>query len=264
MPWKRQTIDESRGPVGSYTAVHRALPDLPDGVAWQQDPTTRDWSLVRVDQQQERNKQQYCLQRAMAWNPHTGREQLVVKPVLKSLVKTTETTVVVNSDDVVQDEDAPPLPVLGRDYVVHTVLPSDTFSGLCLRYKIKPVMLRRINQFSGTNLALAPSKLLIPLGKGVTLDALKLQDTNSSEYKMQLVLAEFPSLTALERKAYLDMNEWDVEKTLQEIRQDTEWEQKQVYTGVPAVIQEDTPKDFHSLELTMETKPLLSSWFCSA
>jgi hypothetical protein len=50
---------------------------------------------------------------------------------------------------------------------------------------------------------------------------------------MQLVLNEYPSLSAVERKAYLEMNEWNVEQALQEIRQDTEWEAKQVFVAVP-------------------------------
>lgn len=244
LPWKRQVIDQSRGPAGNYDAVHKALPDIPHGVAWQQNPTTREWTLVRVDQQQERDRQMYKLERTTVWNPHTGREQLAVKPVLKTLndaaAQDADTVATVASD-----EDTPPLPVLGKDYVVHTVVPSDTFSGLCLRYKIKAVTLRRVNHFSGTNLALSPSKLLIPLGNGVSIDQLRLQDTSSTEYKMQMVLNEFPSLPAMERKAYLEMNDWDVPKTIEQIRQDFEWEQKQVFTAVPIV----ENKGFRPLEV---------------
>jgi hypothetical protein len=172
-PWKRQVIDQSRGPAGSYRAVHQSLPDLPAGVAWQQNPTTREWTLVRTDQQQERDKQQYRLERTMAWNPHTGREQPIVKPVLKTVQDVVEVVALEDTDTTrtTLDEDAPPVPVLGQDYVVHTVLPSDTFSGICLRYKVKPVTLRRVNQFSGTNLALAPSKLLIPLENGMSIES---------------------------------------------------------------------------------------------
>lgn len=243
LPWKCQMIDKSRGPTGSYKAVHKALPDLPAGVAWQQNPKTREWTLVRVDRQQERDRQQYQLQRTTVWNPNTGREQLTVKPVLKTAVVNDTTSKNSDSDTVAttgSDEDSPPVPLLGKDYVVHTVLPSDTFSGICLRYKVKAVTLRRVNQFSGTNLALAPSKLLIPLGNGVSLENLKLQDTSSNEYKMQLVLNQFPRLAAAERKAYLDMNEWNVEETLKEIRQDTEWENNQVCVAVPVVMEGET------------------------
>ncbi|CAB9497683.1 expressed unknown protein [Seminavis robusta] len=230
-PWKRQNIDESRGPAGSYDAVYRTLPDLPDGVAWQRNEKTREWSLIRVDQQQEKDKYQYKLQRATAWNPRTGREQLTVTPVPKVPTKGVDDDHTVATVISANEDDAPPLPVVGKDYIVHTVVPSDTFSGLCLRYKIKPVELRRINYFSGTNLALAPSKLLIPLT--TSIENLRLQDTSSPEYKMQMVLTEFPKLASVERKAYLEMNEWDLEQALEEIRQDTEWEKEQSCTGVP-------------------------------
>jgi hypothetical protein len=238
-PWNRQTIDESRGPAGSYDAVHGSLPDLPNGVAWQRNEKTREWSLIRVDQQQEKDKYQYRLQRATAWNPHTGREQLTVRPVPKKIAvdksnseDDAATIATIGSNNEEEEEVAAPAPVLGKDYVIHTVLPSDTFSGLCLRYKIKAVTLRQCNQFSGTNLMLAPSQLLIPLT--TALGNLRLQDTSSPEYKMQMLLAEFPHLSSVERKAYLEMNDYDVDLTLEQIRADAVWEKEQLRKGVSA------------------------------
>ena len=51
----------------------------------------------------------------------------------------------------------------GVDYVLHTIQPSDTFAGLCLKYRISAMKLRRANKFSGSNLRLAPATLVIPL-----------------------------------------------------------------------------------------------------
>ena len=87
--------------------------------------------------------------------------------------------------------------------------------------------LRRVNRFSGTNLALAPAHLVVPLNSNRSVSSIKLQDTDSKEYKLQLVLAEYPHLQFMERKAYLEMNDWDVDLTLQDIANDAAWEQQE-------------------------------------
>uniref|UniRef100_A0A7S2A3L4 LysM domain-containing protein n=1 Tax=Trieres chinensis TaxID=1514140 RepID=A0A7S2A3L4_TRICV len=53
--------------------------------------------------------------------------------------------------------------VEGVDYALHTVLPTDTLWGICLRYSVDPLRLRRVNVFSGSNLHFAPPTLLVPL-----------------------------------------------------------------------------------------------------
>jgi hypothetical protein len=100
--------------------------------------------------------------------------------------------------------------------------------------------LRRVNRFSGTNLSLAPAHLVVPLNADRNLNSIKLQDTNSNEYKLQLVLAEYPHLPHMERKAYLEMNDWDVEATLKEIENDAAWEKDQ--KGVETVQMKVTKK----------------------
>ena len=87
--------------------------------------------------------------------------------------------------------------------------------------------LRRVNRFSGSNLALAPAHLVVPLNSNRSVSSIKLQDTDSKEYKLQLVLAEYPHLQFMERKAYLEMNDWDVDLTLQDIANDVAWEQQE-------------------------------------
>ncbi|CAJ1960955.1 unnamed protein product [Cylindrotheca closterium] len=50
-----------------------------------------------------------------------------------------------------------------RNYFEHEIQPSDTFTGICLRYKVSAAQLRKANGgFSGTNLFLAPNPLKIP------------------------------------------------------------------------------------------------------
>jgi hypothetical protein len=49
------------------------------------------------------------------------------------------------------------------NYFEHEIQPSDTFTGICLRYKVSAAQLRKANGgFSGTNLFLAPNPLKIP------------------------------------------------------------------------------------------------------
>ena len=307
LAWKRQVIDQSRGPAGSYQNMK--LPDkLPDNVVWQQHPETREWTLVRVDSKKSQlvAKPKYKLHRCMAWNPHTGREQFSVrlKPVdenggrrqqqQRTLTKSLEdeeeeTTVATATDDTTVnttgmissatneyyfnddnndfdeeehsqngDSETPEPPVLGQDYVVHTVLGSDTFQGLLLRYKIKAIELRRVNQFSGTNLSLAPSHLIIPLNETRSIASIRLQDTASNEYKLQILLTEYPQLTATERKAYLEMNEWDVDAALQEIQNDLTWEEddhakKAMEVKVPTATSSDITRDYDSLATPLLT-----------
>jgi hypothetical protein len=98
--------------------------------------------------------------------------------------------------------------VLGVDYLEHVVLPSDTLQGICLAYKISSQRLRQANCFSGNNLLLAPKKLIIPLygpnssgavARGPTV--VRPQATDSPEYKIRYLQAEFPDLSVAEAKA---------------------------------------------------------------
>mmetsp|Transcript_35922 Transcript_35922/g.86805 ORF Transcript_35922/g.86805 Transcript_35922/m.86805 type:complete len:1422 (-) Transcript_35922:2467-6732(-) len=69
----------------------------------------------------------------------------------------------------------------------HEIQPSDTFTGICLRYKVSAAQLRKANGgFSGTNLFLAPNPLKIPI-QGMSKkksaekdDAVKMRTSDSS------------------------------------------------------------------------------------
>ena len=82
------------------------------------------------------------------------------------------------------------------DYFEHLVLPTDTFQGICLKYKISPTKLRQVNRFSGSSLILAPKRLKIPLDHTPVV-----QDQNSEEYKVRKFLHECPFLGIKEIKA---------------------------------------------------------------
>ncbi len=92
--------------------------------------------------------------------------------------------------------------VLGVDYVEHVVMPTDTLQGICLAYKVSSTKLRQANHFSGNSLTLAPKKLIIPLSKKALRSGyIRVQDTDSKEYKMAAFQAQFPKLSLTEAKA---------------------------------------------------------------
>lgn len=155
----------------------------------------------------------------------------------------------------------------GNDSVTelyHVVQPTDTLQGICLRYRITPTELRQGNMFSGSNLALAPSKLLIPttssssnktLGStmhtsptrrtknhhhhhptttttttGVHHEQRLLNHTlQEKQHKIQLVCStlgkKLCKIGKQEAVAYLDMNQWNVHEAIHDALHDWKWEQ---------------------------------------
>jgi LysM repeat protein len=114
--------------------------------------------------------------------------------------------------------------VLGVDYVEHVVLPTDTLQGICIAYKVGASQLRRANHFSGT-LHSAPKKLVIPLSKqALRTGFIRVQDTDTKEYKLHSFLAEYPGMNHTEAKAYLELADWELKAALQSAKEDREWE----------------------------------------
>jgi len=185
LPWKRQTIDLSRGPPADYSTLRKSLPAPPG-----------EWKLVEQQQQQEQS------------------EELVTEGT-KNLEEEKEEASYKKEEP--RDEK-------GVDYVFHTVLPSDTLAGLCLRYRISATKLRQANKFSGSNLFLAPARLLIPLTDQTIVNNIQVQDTTSPEFKLQAFLGQFPHLRQSERRAYLEMNDWDLAEAMKNAADDDAWE----------------------------------------
>jgi hypothetical protein len=181
-PWKRQVIDEHRGPAASYKGLGGPLPPPPKNMIWTHDPKTRDWRLVE--------------QRADV----TAVEAIVL------------------------DGDVP------LDYTEHKIETSDTFQGICLRYKITPTELRRANCFSGTNLSLARNPLRIPLnnahahttGAIPTATAVPVHPYDvpmSRESQIQLVM-QAAGIQRAEATCFLELNDWDVTQAVTDARSD--------------------------------------------
>lgn len=114
--------------------------------------------------------------------------------------------------------------ILGVDYVEHICLPTDTIQGICIAYKVSASQLRRANHFSGT-LHSAPKKLLIPLSKqALRTGFIRVQDTDTKEYKLHYFQAEFPDIRAAEAKVYLELADWELKEALKAAKEDREWE----------------------------------------
>eukprot|EP00542_Grammatophora_oceanica_P015640 CAMPEP_0194028374 /NCGR_PEP_ID=MMETSP0009_2-20130614/2357_1 /TAXON_ID=210454 /ORGANISM="Grammatophora oceanica, Strain CCMP 410" /LENGTH=392 /DNA_ID=CAMNT_0038667745 /DNA_START=113 /DNA_END=1291 /DNA_ORIENTATION=+ len=115
----------------------------------------------------------------------------------------------------------------GVDYVEHIVLPTDTLQGICLAYKISGTRLRQANHFSGSNLSGAPKKLIVPLSKtAIRTGFIRVQDTETREFKLHAFLAELPDLRETEATGYLELADWIVSEAVRSAKEDLEWEQE--------------------------------------
>jgi hypothetical protein len=103
-----------------------------------------------------------------------------------------------HADDDNDKED--PHGVLGIDYTRHVVLPTDTWAGLCLAYRISARDLRRANGLYSHNdsLRLAPETLVVPLTARARKCGVARQDTNSPAFQTAAVRARCPHLSRME------------------------------------------------------------------
>jgi LysM repeat protein len=206
-PWKRQVIDSSRGPTADFSCLRKPLPKPLAGVKWEKDGSSNEWKIVPDDNEKGKDG-------GKATGSNTAFRTTATRKATKFALREKE-----RDADKIQDL------VENVDFVYHTVLPSDTFAGLCLRYGVSATKLRQANRFSGTNLLLAPSKLIIPISLGSELKScFQFQDTESPEFKLQTMLHDFPHLSALERKAYLELNDWNLIEARKNAADDEAWE----------------------------------------
>lgn len=101
--------------------------------------------------------------------------------------------------------------------IEHVILPADTLPGICLRYGVSVVDIRRLNQFSG-NAFRSKKVLQIPIQKGVPVQI--------QEKTPDIILQIFKNQTAEtteEAKFYLEESKWDLELALQAWKKDEEW-----------------------------------------
>mmetsp|Transcript_23006 Transcript_23006/g.66019 ORF Transcript_23006/g.66019 Transcript_23006/m.66019 type:complete len:181 (+) Transcript_23006:58-600(+) len=121
-----------------------------------------------------------------------------------------------------EDVEVKEMEIPASGFVLHEISPEDTFQGICLRYRITPTDLRRANGgFSGTNLHLVPNPLRIPVNQKYLKSRQKLDKgpTTPAE-KIQALQRSCRNLHKTEAKCYLELNDWDVEKALENAKED--------------------------------------------
>uniref|UniRef100_A0A7S2H883 LysM domain-containing protein n=1 Tax=Helicotheca tamesis TaxID=374047 RepID=A0A7S2H883_9STRA len=215
-PWKIQKITQF-GPTADYSNLSKPLPPPPSGQQWEHDDVSREWRLVSTPPPPSKlsHPQLECTKTTTTNKPKL-QQQLPNEKLLQK--KKQETSSKLSS---LQESNTP--------YLTHHILPTDTLSGICLQYKITPLLLRQVNRFSGSNLSLAPNPLYVPIGdvEAWKEGRMKVQDVESKEYKKEVMRAEFGGLKGGELNAYLEMNNWDLEAAKQNVIDDLEWEKSQ-------------------------------------
>lgn len=144
----------------------------------------------------------------------------------------------------------------------HIIQPSDTFSGICLKYGITATQLRRANfGFSGTNLALAPNPLRIPKNhlqhggflssspntRSSTTPQLLLSFDNQEQYIRNLRRIYEKSDTPLaetEARCYLELNDWNLAHAMENISQDLQGKKEHALDPNGEEARFDTPLEF--------------------
>jgi hypothetical protein len=249
LAWKIQKVKRPANGVQStcnFSDLNHPLPEPPKGQTWMKDG--RDWKLVPVAEARAILPEEGAEFDMVAANSvevgDLGRneaEAVVVSAVPIIPTEATELTAgesstattcagVIKADDMIQ----------------HKVLPTDTFQGICLRYKITPVELRRANKMMGTNLKLAPETLLIPVnGKNESLHSNNEKREMTREEKIAKLVWEVSNsphprsdktqqpertlyLEYSEARAYLELNEWDLNRAVENAVEDLGWSLKHV------------------------------------
>lgn len=183
-PWKVQKTKSL--PRAHY---HRmSLGEPPAGMEWTQNAETREWTLREISS--------------------------TATPITVDAEATK-----ISTDDTIPLAHAEPIPQV----LHHVVTETDTMQGICLKYKVSATQLRQANCFSGTNLKLAPKVLKIPNSNRTIAPTTNIIQSEH-ENKIAQVYVKHKSLSRKEVRAYLEMNDWNIERTLNEIQQDEEFE----------------------------------------
>lgn len=193
--WKRQDV-KLNAPVADYSCVKFPLPPPPKGMVWQHNDATGEWKVVNACDVSTNKQVELGTEKNMSLGDRGEGKELDIMSVNEEV------------------------------NVEHVVLPTDTFQGLCLKYQVSATRLRQANMFSGTNLKLAPVKLIIPVdSKLLEAGKLRLRDEPSLEMKIHSVLKQFSGLSRTEAKYYLNLTDNDVDAAIKEAHEDSAWEE---------------------------------------
>eukprot|EP00579_Thalassiosira_antarctica_P013763 CAMPEP_0201946100 /NCGR_PEP_ID=MMETSP0903-20130614/54246_1 /ASSEMBLY_ACC=CAM_ASM_000552 /TAXON_ID=420261 /ORGANISM="Thalassiosira antarctica, Strain CCMP982" /LENGTH=279 /DNA_ID=CAMNT_0048489193 /DNA_START=639 /DNA_END=1478 /DNA_ORIENTATION=- len=213
-PWKLQKIQQPKnGRTGTcrYADLSKPLPKPPKDQTWVQDESSREWKLIPVATVTANDD----VAVAVARPPNTNADGTVVAGDDDVCAAAVVAVAVEPATAIHQNKTT--TAATGIQY--HQVLPTDTFQGICLRYKVTPTELRRANKITmGTNLKLAPAKLVIPTSDKNQLYAPA--GPLTKEQKIASLLSKvsrigcFQNSLALsysEARAYLELADWDVD-----------------------------------------------------
>jgi|EP01033_Poteriospumella_lacustris_P000052 hypothetical protein len=131
--------------------------------------------------------------------------------------------------------------------VEHTIMPTDTLQGLCLRYRVSAINLRRMNMFSGNNIQFKKT-LLIPVEGGTFVEF----QQNTEE----VILQKFRNATQegiAESRLYLDEFNWNLEAALESWKKDEKWEEDAEKEGmiIPPLPLVEFPDDADDDDVTV-------------
>ena len=199
-PWNSQKIRQPKNGVSAecnYSQLSKPLPPPPNGMMWIQD-ASKEWTLVSVT---------------------TATAEALTVDNSAMVDDNATTTAAASADDIVcavpiAVQSATPLPNQNTStrsgILYHEVTETDTFQGICLRYKVTPVELRRANKMLGTNLKLAPSKLIIPSND--SNHQRNVIEPTKEEMIASLVkeVSRVTKLSYTEARAYLELADWDL------------------------------------------------------
>lgn len=102
-------------------------------------------------------------------------------------------------------------------FIDHVVMQDDTLPGICLRYNVSVVDVRRCNNFSG-NAFRSKKVLRIPIRAGSFI--------NPQEQTQEVILQKFKNLSGVqnaEARYYLDENAWELDMAMKAWETDENW-----------------------------------------
>ncbi|KAK1746408.1 hypothetical protein QTG54_003015 [Skeletonema marinoi] len=202
-PWNRQKIRQPKNGVSAecnFSQLSKPLPPPPNGMMWIQDATNKEWTLISVT---TATAEELTVDNSAMVDDNPSAAATRGGDIVCAV------PIAVQSATPLRDQNTPTTTRSGVLY--HEVTETDTFQGICLRYKVTPVELRRANRMMGTNLKLAPSKLVIPSNESNQKRNVLLEPTK--EEKIASLVKEVSRVTKLsysEARAYLELADWDL------------------------------------------------------
>lgn len=109
--------------------------------------------------------------------------------------------------------------VVGDETILeHHKAPTDTFQGLCVKYNVTPSELRRANgTLTGDSLSLGVNPLKIQVPTATVVEGAK---GLSQTEVVGVLLRECPKMSRSEARAYLMLNDWDLNLAIENARED--------------------------------------------